>query len=88
MSKEVEQALAPSIPPKTRDYIKSIIDPALKEMNTLIEQQIETILETRRQMQEEASTNKAQIASMERMIGLLPKNRAAIRDLMNLLEKQ
>lgn len=82
MSKKVEEALASSIPPKVREYIKSIIDPALKDMNTRISQQAEYMEETRRQMQEQASTGNARITNMERMLDLQPKSRAMMQQLI------
>jgi len=88
MSKKVEQALAPSIPPKVREYIQSIIEPEIKQMSARIEAQAEFILATRKQFQEDSSSNKAEIRSMERLLTLMPKDRGSIRDLMNLLESQ
>ena len=82
MSKKVEEALASSIPPKVREYIKSIIDPALKEMDTRIRQHAEYMKETRRIMQGEASSSKARITNMERMLDLQPKSRAMMQQLI------
>tara|TARA_B100001094_G_scaffold39739_1_gene34336 strand:+ start:8281 stop:8556 length:276 start_codon:yes stop_codon:yes gene_type:complete len=88
MSKKVEQALAPSIPPKTREYIKSIIDPAIKEMNERIAQQAEFLNSLQEEIKKETATSNGRIVNMERLLNLQPKSRAAMQELIALLDSQ
>ena len=88
MSKQVEQALASFVDPKVRDYIKSIIEPAFAQMNARIEAQADVIIEMENKLQKHTSTNSASIADMKKMMGIFPKNRAAVKDLMDLIESK